>query len=513
MRRLLFILAVSAPLLAQMPEGWNKRPILGEGMPLGDTWYGAGLWAADRHGPRGTFIDSLGLGNALTGTGFHLEAGAKLGKWDIAIETLGNRDTEGSAYMTLYRGHITHRSEQGWQFGLEQEPLVWGYGLNGGYLLGEAGRPFPRLRLESPMRPVRFFGIPLGTWGFQAFMGRLENDRVLSDSIQDPSWRQDMIASQGDPQAPMFSGYRLQAKFGEDIDYYMNFTNLWSGTLNGRGMTNGYSASEYLTAMFGLKDQLAEHEQAGAAPVNDARSASNLDLGIRIRMRRLSSLAGANKAWFYVTRGSKGYYWPIGEAVRRPFYSLGQDLQHDTKNIAGFHPGMAWNKQLRYWTPNLVVPNETVGLLFSWNRVRLGVEYCDTVNSTTTGHRSFAHGQYLTGFYYHGDPLGNAMGGEAITTTARLEVDFTEQLTGTTWVHTGHRPFRDNVDSWTADHPGQSPTRNHFTGIQQALTWKMDPFTTLDIGASWQHQSAVDNVIGNRQNSYRWFADLVFRWP
>jgi hypothetical protein len=160
------------------------------------------------------------------------------------------------------------------------------------------------------------------------------------------------------------------------------------------------------------------------------------------------------------------------------------------------------------------VPNESVGFLFAWPRVRLGLEYCDTVNLADSGFRSFTHGQYLTGFYYYGDPLGNSMGGEAITTTARLELDFSSRLTGTTWVQTGHRPFRDNLDSWTADHPGQTPVKDHFSGVQQVLTWKVDPpYTTVDLGASWQHQSAVEYIPGNRQNSFRWFADLAFRWP
>ena len=159
------------------------------------------MWAGDHHGPAVTLTDSLGLGNGITGGGFHLEGGFRSGRWDAAAELLGNRDTQGQAYMTLYRSHLWYRGER-WQGGFEQEPLVWGYGLNGGYLLGEAARPFPRLRVESPMVDLHLWRVPLGRWGFQAFMGRLENHRILSPEIQDASVRSRLIAQNGDPADP-----------------------------------------------------------------------------------------------------------------------------------------------------------------------------------------------------------------------------------------------------------------------------------------------------------------------
>ena len=187
------------PLAAQVPAGWNQRAVLGAEMPDQGLWYGAGLWAGDHNGPQATLTDSLGLGNALTGGGFHLEAGYKAGRWDLAGEVLGDRTPQGQAYLTLYRSHVWYRGDRGWQGGFEQEPLVWGYGLNGGYLLGEAARPFPRLRVESPMADLHLGRVPLGTWGWQAFMGRMDNHPVVSSSLQNPSWTNRVIAARGTP--------------------------------------------------------------------------------------------------------------------------------------------------------------------------------------------------------------------------------------------------------------------------------------------------------------------------
>ena len=152
-----------ASLMAQVPGGWDRREPLASGAT---PWWGVGLWAADGQGPPATLIKSLGMGNGLTGAGFHLEGGIHAGNWDFAGEVLGNRDFQGAAYLTLYRSHAWWHGPSGWQFGYEQEPLVWGYGLNGGYLLGESDRPVPKLRIESPMRHLGIGRVGLGTWGF-----------------------------------------------------------------------------------------------------------------------------------------------------------------------------------------------------------------------------------------------------------------------------------------------------------------------------------------------------------
>jgi hypothetical protein len=204
-----------------------------------------------------------------------------------------------------------------------------------------------------------------------------------------------------------------------------------------------------------------------------------------------------------------------GVLRHKPFYYLGKDLEKDGRNLLRGHFGMFWEESKRYLAPNFLTPNDTLGLLVQWPGVRLGLEYQSTVNNRwagTQGYRSFASDTYPSGFYRYGDPLGVATGGEALTRTLRLEVDADRNLTGTTWVQSGSRPFRDWPSDWAEDHPGMSPAINRFLGIQQTLTWGSSLGWRLEGGVSWQRQNAVENVAGQARTGVRWFADLAYRW-
>jgi hypothetical protein len=514
------LLGLGTQVAAQAPPGWNAVAPLGADLPGSGSWAGGGLWAADRHGPPANLVDSLGLGNALVGSGFHLEGGLRLGRWDLAAELLGVRDPGGSAYLTLYRGHAAWRSQRNWYLGLEMEPLVWGYGLNGGYLLGQASRPFPRFRVESPMKELHVFKVPLGTWGFQAFLGRLENHRRLSDSIQNPLEQASTIAANGDPQAPLLSGYRVQARFSDFMEFYANYLTMWGGAVNGRSMLSGYGPGDYLTAMFGLKDTLAE---ANSAPGevnnfeyrNKGRSSSSADVGFRIRSRPLERWLGARQVYGYVSRGSKYVYFNPGRLASNPGRYIWKDIETEFQRAVHVRLPAIWNASQRYTSPNLATPNDALGVLLAWSRFRLGVEYLDAVNATKplTAVRPFQNYIYPTGFYTYGDPLGNALGGESRTLTVRMEADFRRDLAGATIVHWGTSPFRDDLDLWRQAHPGLVPAFDRFYGLQQSLTWRTGRGTTWTAGGSWERHSAVDYVPGNSRNGFRWFTDLSFRWP
>ena len=513
-------LVAAVPLASQVPEGWNQhRPLGSEGPGSAGTWWGAGLWAGEAHGPATPMVDAMGLGSGLSGAGFHLEGGHRLRSWDLAAEVLGNRDPQGRSYLTLYRGHAWWRGQSGWQAGFEQEPLTWGYGLNGGYLMSEAARPVPKLRVESPMRPLSLWNVPLGTWGFQAFLGRLENDRQLSPLMQDLAWRRQAIANAGDPQAPLLTGYRLQAQFGPKVEFYANYTNLFAGTLKGVGMTDGYGTGDYLTAMFGLKDALAESHIDFTDPNrpagdyrNKGRSGSNADVGVRVRVSALERMLDAEDVRVYFSRGSKGVTMTYSLFLHRPFYWLGKDAERDGRNLLQGHPKLFWYENQRKSSPNMVVPNDTVGILMKWPGLRVGLEYQDTSNTEDQGHRSFAHGIYLTGFYTHGDPLGNAIGGEARTFTFSCEADLLPTLKLATWVHLGDRLFRDDPTAWQGAHPGAAVRKDRTQEIQQNLAWQFRPSTTLSLGAAWMRHGAVDFVAGRSGNGFRWYADLAYRW-
>jgi len=190
------------------------RQVLGADVPKDvASWVGGGVWAANQSGPPATLIDSLGLGNSLRGGGISAEGGINRESWSFAIKALAFRDVKGADRLTIHQAHLAWRSQGGWKLGLEDEPLVWGYGLTGGYLLGEAARPFPKFRVESPHTQLGLFGVSLGTWGFQWFTGKLENDRRIADNSQDHSGRAARIQANGEPESPFLSGYRIDGSF------------------------------------------------------------------------------------------------------------------------------------------------------------------------------------------------------------------------------------------------------------------------------------------------------------
>ena len=518
-----------------MPPGWARQDSLGSG--LKGVWYGAGLWAADKHGVPATFVDSLGFGNALTGQGTHLEAGWRGRRWDVAGQINAWREASGESRLIFQRFHVAYSSRTGWRTALEQEPLVWGYGLNGGYLLGEAARPFPRLRVESPYKHLRPFGIPLGAWKGQIFLGQVEGHKVIGESSQDPSYRKRAIADVGDPQRPFLSGIRLESLLGESTELYLNYINLFGGNALGKSLTEGYQARHWVASFFGLKDSYAEGgEDFNGAPgsfsplsTGRVKSASSSDVGVRIRLSSLEHLFKAEDVRFYVSRGAKAVNTRTQLFIHRPGYALSQDIQRDWRSLT-HDPTYPWNQRARYVLPTTPVPNDALGLLIRWDRVRLGIEYLDTANSTLnpdnsgiTNHRTFEHGTYLSGFYLEGDPLGNATAGEARTFTIRAEVSWGPNWATRSWLFWGDRPFRetyhwidkpyrDGLADWQEDHPGATPGRNRFLGFQQIIEWQPNPILRVRTGTSIQHQNAYLNVKGDAHTGFRWFLDLGWTW-
>jgi hypothetical protein len=298
------------------------------------------------------------------------------------------------------------------------------------------------------------------------------------------------------------------------MELYLNYLNLWSGTLNGRGMTSGYGLSDFATAIAGLKDTFAEATSNNFGTYkNNARSASEADVGFRMKLPELARSLDADTAQAYISRGAKGTAWLIGTFVKNPPKYLARDVSGDLKDLIRGRWNNNWTQNGRYSAPTLTYPNDTIGVQVAWPTVRAGLEYFACVNPGTSGYRPFVHGQYVTGFYYYGDPLGNPLGGESISTTAKIEVDYTRRFTGTTSITRGFRPFRDDPTDWALDHPGKTAGKDRFTAVQQTIRWKAGANTALDFGASWQREQAVDNVIGQVSNGFAWFTDLSYRWP
>jgi len=519
-------LVFCATSFAQMPSGWQTTRPLEPPTEIDGLWLGGGAWAAGKGGPPASFVQSLGLANSLTGNGISLSGGYRSGSVEMTSKVILFKDASGKAKGELLQGHLSYRTKGGWYWGLEQEPLVWGYGLNGGYVLGEAARPVPKFRVETPFRPLSFFNVPLGTWKAEFFLGQMESTRVLGENVQDPSYRIRSLAT--DPQRPYISGFRTEARFGTNMEFYLNWLNLFGGTLQGRSVTEGYNLADWLTAMVGVKDALAEGNNTPDDPwtpeyyqyKNKARSASTSDVGVRISLENLASLLGAKDARFYVTRGSKAVNIHFGAALKRPLFTLGKDLNRDWRAIKNFDLGNIWRQKYRYYAPSPEVPNDVFGILVSWDQFRLGLEYLGTTNRRSqkmdqpspNGHRSFVNSLYPTGFYFHGDPLGTALGGEARVITVRAEIEFSPSWSLQGWVHLGDRPYLDVTNDWLEDHPGQVPNTNKFIGIQEIATYRRSKHMTLRCGTSYQHQTAVANQKGVNGNGFRWFLELEWQF-
>lgn len=520
---------VSAVLQGQAPPGWASRSPLGSELPPG-AWLGGGVWSADRHGPAAPFIESLGLGNGTSGNGVDAEVGWKGRRWDMALRLTGYRDASGRDHALVSRGHMTYRSPGGWTTSLEREPLVWGFGLNGGYLLGEATRPIPKLRIATPKAPIGMWGVPLGAWKGEVFLGQIDDAATQPENTQSPSQLARSILANGTPIRPFLSGIRAEAAFGDSIEFYLNWISMFGGTLNGVPLDSGYKFTDYLTAFLGAKDARIEGGSdlivvsPSTLPQLGIRSASNSDVGMRIRFKVLESLFHAQDVRFYVTRGSKGVNISYGPFLRKPAYYLGKDLDADWRAVKNFSPGAIWGRTYAYTGPRPTAPNDVVGLLIDWGSWKLGLEYLDTVNARDQsggkaqgvdplyGWRPFTHGIYRVGFYDQGDPLGSALGGEARYGTFHVQWDPSRAWRFLGWIQSGDRPFRDDLGDWLLDHPGKHPVRNRFTQVQVVVEHHGRDGFLARSGASAQRQSAVLNEYGRGGTGFRWFLELGWTW-
>ena len=240
--------------------------------------------------------------------------------------------------------------------------------------------------------------------------------------------------------------------------------------------------------------------------------ATNFDVGWRWQPAFLARAFSSDKAWFYVSRGTKGMLFQWGVAARRPLFALQRDVTSIGRDALSGNASALWNKKDSYCLPNLIVPNDTLGLALQWPGARLAVEHHDTSNPAGVSYRSFVNSAYTAGFYTRGDALGEALGGEANTTDVRLELDLGPRLRSTSWLLGGLRYFRDDPELWAAAHPGLTPTKDQFRGAQERLDWKLGRHAGLGLGASWQRHSALLNVPGEVSNGFRWFSTLAYRW-
>lgn len=233
-------------------------------------WGGAGS-----EGGYTPLTEGEGMGHGTQGWGLGMQGRYVAGGWSFSATILALRN-HGHTTGILQRAAITYQTESGWRAALEQAPRAWGSGLNGGDLLGDASRSFPRLSLSTPEA-----ALPLGRWRLEAFTGKLDDELAIPDWIADRPARVFAKVAGLDLQRPTLLGGLVRASFGTLLDASF-------GTLR---LAGGRDA------------------QGRPAPSSSARAATLAEL--RLRFPALATFVRARGASVYVS----GSAAPDGSAV------------------------------------------------------------------------------------------------------------------------------------------------------------------------------------------------------
>lgn len=277
-----------AAALRQARLDWTlgQSPLGPSSMPSFEVGWGG----ADSEGPYAPLVGGEGLGHGVQGLGLGLQGRYVREGWSFSTTLLVFRD-QGRTLGILQRAALAYQSESGWRAALEQTPLAWGSGLNGGELLGESSRSFPRLSLSTSE-----VELPLGRWHGETFMGRLERNPPIPDWIPDRAAR---ISAQSDGlglQRPILWGGFLRASFGTLVQ-----ASLGTLTLRGGRDVWGHPApesSERAQSMAELRvrvPSLAQWLEARGASMYIGRSAAPESRSVTLAPAR--DLGGLQLVW------------------------------------------------------------------------------------------------------------------------------------------------------------------------------------------------------------------------
>jgi hypothetical protein len=489
-----------------------------------ETSLEVGLGGAGGRGPGySPILGGEGFGTAVRGGGAAVQGRWRHGGWTLE-GTLLAWDQTGRSQASLQRGGISYRSERGWRFALEQQPIQWGFGLTGGYLLGTSARPFPRFSLETPWKDLHLFRVPLGQWKVETFMGRLEWDRSLPQWMSNPETQKGLLAAKGNIRRPDLSGFRLRGAFGPNVELNLGLTSMWGGVRRDGSRTRaGYSASDYLLGFFGAEN-IAQAEASGDPTHPDVSGYKAISNAIanaeaRVRIPPLARLLKAEGTALYLSRGAENVNWQWKDFLKDPFGALAHDLRFDLRQLRGGRGRLLssteesfWGNNRRQAAPALDHVNDVVGLQIVWpRRWSLGLEYADTVNIPWFGggYRTYSHWEYLSGQTRFGDFLGMAFGGDAITRTLDLGFPLGSKGQGHWILVRGTREFRDDPVLWAQVHPGLPPSHDPFLFAQVDLSWDLEG-SRLGLSASGTREAKADFLPDNVRNT--WNATASWSW-
>lgn len=294
--------------LMAVPAVWAQAPLLQDGAaalrqaqtawtlgepplpPLSLPSFEVGLGGAESDGLYAPLNGGEGLGHGIQGWGLGLQGSYVQGGWSFSATVLGLRRHDHTSGL-LHRAALAYQGESGWRVALEQGPMAWGSGLNGGELMGAAARPFPRLSLATPE-----LQLPFGRWRAEAFAGRLEWNRPIQADAADREARLAAQASGMDLRRPDLYGGILRAAFGSEVEASLGAVAM-AGGRDARGQA-APAAAQRTAALAELKVRvpaLASFAGAQGASLHLSRSAAPLDRSLTLGPGR--NLAGLRLVW------------------------------------------------------------------------------------------------------------------------------------------------------------------------------------------------------------------------
>jgi len=214
-----------AAALRQARLDWTlgQTPLGPSSMPSFEVGWGG----ASSEGVYAPLVGGEGLGTGTRGWGLGLQGRYTRGGWSFSATALALRD-HGHTLGALQRAALAYQTESGWRVALEQAPFAWGSGLNGGDLLGDASRSFPRLSLATPEAALPHLPV-FGRWRLEAFAGRLERDRPMPQWLPDRDARLQARAAGLDLQRPILWGGLVRTAFGSRVETTLGFVTMEGG--------------------------------------------------------------------------------------------------------------------------------------------------------------------------------------------------------------------------------------------------------------------------------------------
>ncbi len=461
-------------------------------------------------------IDGEGLGSALQGVGFSAAGGWTRDGWALQGRFLAFREQNSEASrIRLQSFEATRTTPGGWKFGLMEGPLSWGYGLAGGYLMGTSNLPFLRAVVETPERDLSLFGIPLGRWKVETFLGRLEWNRQVPEWISNPTDVARSLETQGDRRRPEISGTRFKARFGDLFEMNMGAVSRWGGVRSdGSRVMKVANISDYPLAYLGAENLLVAEASGNAQDSDPAKRYQNnpdyknlsnavADVEFRLRLPALARMTGAKGFAIYLSRGGSNVNWQWKDFLRHPDSAFRHDftffwhqLSKPSAKLLHSDPNSLWGWGYSEASPSLTHYNDTLGVHWVYETWDLAGEISDTRNQVYPGStfRTYGNGAYLSGHSRYGDSLGQAFGGEvyrqslAWTWRPRLGQELRVLFSD------GIRVPRDIPLSGVA--PGND---DHFTALQ------------VDFQQRWAHYRAGGSLAMEDHRAWEYISGKRFR--